>query len=124
MATKKISGITGELILDVNKWSSGIKAAQKDSKALESALKPMKELASSVGTGMVAAGAVIGGALLGISKRAADVGDKFGDLSKRTGIGVQSLAGYSLAASKSGTSIESLAGGVNILSKNIYAAAT
>src|SRR5688572_3268224 len=124
MAGKKISGITGELILNVNKWSAGAKAAQKDGKALESALKPIGEFAGGAGKAMAAAGVAMGASLLAVTKRAADYGDQIQKASIRTGIGTKELSAYKLLAERSDTSFEALTGAVGKLSNNIFDAAT
>lgn len=124
MASKRISSITGELVLNVNKWSSGIKSAQKDAKALQDSLKPTTEIASSVGKGLTAAGVAMGAALVGVTKRAADYGDQIQKASIRTGIGTKELSAYKLLAERSDTSFETLSGSIGKLSSNIFDAAT
>lgn len=124
MASKRIAGITGELILNVNKWSSGIKQVQKDSDALEKSLKPLTRAADTIGKPMLAAGAAISAALLGASKVAADYGDTLSEVSSKTGVTTQDLGKLKFAAEQNDTSFEGLSTGLKFLSKNLVEAST
>lgn len=124
MASKRIAGITGELILNVNKWSSGIKQAQKDSDALEKSLKPLTRAADTIGKPMLAAGAAITATFGAMTKVAADYGDKLAEVSSKTGITTQDLSKLGFAAEQNDTSFDGLTTGLRILSKNLTEAAT
>ncbi len=65
---------------------------------------------------MVVGGAITGAFAIAI-KKTADLGDEFKDLSQRTGIAVETLSGFKLAADKSGTSIAGFATGMRGLSR-------
>lgn len=124
MASKRIAGITGELILNVNKWSSGIKQAQKDADALQSSLKPLSRAADTIGKPMLAAGLAISAGLGAAAKVAADYGDQLSEVSSKTGITTQDLGKLKFAAEQNDTSFEGLSGGLKILSKNLIDAST
>lgn len=65
-------------------------------------------------TGVMTAG-VIGGTIAMI-KHSIDLGDELNDLSKKYGASVETLAGFTLAANQSGTSMEAIAKGLGKLS--------
>ncbi len=110
------------LSLVADQFISGIKTAEKEFQGLGKTLS--SPVTAAVGAGMVAAGTAIAGGLLKATRSAADYGDAMFDLSQKTGISGASLAGYKLLADQSGSSIEGLATGMKILSKNMLAAAS
>lgn len=55
-------------------------------------------------------------------KKGIDLADNMNDISQRTGVAVEMLAKYKLAAENSGSSLEGLAGGINKLNKSIIEA--
>lgn len=57
-----------------------------------------------------------GAAAVALVKGTIDAADGFNDLAQKVGIGVKELAGWTLAASQSGTSMESVAKGIKSLS--------
>lgn len=66
----------------------------------------------------LAAGVSVG-AFAAFVKNAVDMQDSLNDLSKKTGVTVEDLAGLSLAAKKSGSDLDSIAAAVNKLSVNM-----
>lgn len=71
----------------------------------------------------LAAVAVTGG-VVAMAKSAIDLADNMRDLSQRTGIGIETLGQFKVAAELSGTSLEGVAKGLTLLNKNMVAAAT
>lgn len=57
-------------------------------------------------------------------KGAIDLADDMRDLSQRTGVGIETLGRFKVAAELSGSSLEGVAKGLNFLNKNMVAAAT
>lgn len=121
---RKLSPLTAQVVLDLNKWTAGIRQVQRDADAIGKALKPIGEQTRILGTAMTAAGAAVGGAMLLMAKKAADFGDALLDASKRTGMTTQQLASLKLLADQSGSSFEGLSRGVGQLSKTMFEAAT
>ena len=78
------------------------------------------EKIGKIGKGMTIAGGIITGVLATIVKKTADVGDKFNDMSERTGESVENLSTLAFVADQSGTSIEGLETGIKFLNKGIY----
>jgi len=72
--------------------------------------------------GALAPVATVGG-LAALVGKTIEVGDKFKDLSQRTGVSVESLARFNKAAATSGTDIDSVAKALGKLSKGMYEAA-
>jgi len=70
----------------------------------------------------LAAVAVTGG-VVALAKSAIDLADDMRDLSQRTGVGIETLGQFKVAAELSGTSIEGVAKGLTLLNKNMVAAA-
>ena len=71
----------------------------------------------------LAAGLVTGG-IVAVAKSAIDLADDMRDLSQRTGVGIETLGRFKVAADMSGTSLEGVANGLKFLNKNLVAAAT
>ena len=87
----------------------------------------MSDISRSVANAKAALGGLAAGLLGGLSvaglvsvaNRAIDAADAMNDLSQRVGIAVKDLAKYELAASQSGTTMESLAKGIKGLAGNL-----
>jgi hypothetical protein len=62
--------------------------------------------------------------LVGLAKNALEAGDALNDMSQRTGVSVEALARFKKAAAVSGTDLDTVAKGLNKLSKNMLDAAT
>ena len=71
----------------------------------------------------LAAVAVTGG-VVALAKGAIDLADDMRDLSQKTGVSIQTLGQFKVAAELSGTTLEGVAKGLNFLNKNMVAAAT
>lgn len=82
---------------------------------------PINFLTSGLG-GLVPAAGLIG--LTALGKRAVDAADHLNDLSKRTGVNVETLSKFKGAADDSGTSIDAVAKAMGRLSKGLAAAGT
>jgi phage-related protein len=72
--------------------------------------------------GALAPVATVGG-LAALVGKTIEAGDKFNDLSQRTGVSVESLAKFGKAAATSGTDIDAVAKSLGKLSKGMYEAA-
>ena len=73
--------------------------------------------------GALAPVATVGG-LAALVGKTIEAGDKFNDLSQRTGVSVESLAKFNKAAATSGTDIDAVAKSLGKLSKGLYETAT
>jgi phage-related protein len=73
--------------------------------------------------GALAPVATVGG-LAALVGKTIEAGDKFNDLSQRTGVSVESLAKFNKAAATSGTDIDNVAKGLNKLNRGMFEAAT
>lgn len=121
---RKLSPLTAQLVLDINKWTAGIKQVAKDQEAIKKALKPLQEQTKQLGTVFVAAGAAVGGAMLAMAKKAADFGDEMLEASQKTGLSTKSLSAFRLLAEQSGTSFDGITAGVGKLSRSMFESAT
>jgi lambda family phage tail tape measure protein len=92
---------------------------------LEGRIKNASMATNLLYTGLksLAAVAVTGG-VVALAKSAIDLADDMRDLSQRTGVGVETLGQFKVAAELSGTSLEGVAKGLTFLNKNMVAAAT
>ncbi len=111
------------LKLQSDSFTNGMRAAQKDAKELEKVLKPVVTGLKDVGVAASAMGLAIVGPLAAATRAAANYGDAIRDMSIRTGVATQQLAGYKLAAEQSGTSVEDLSVGLKKLAVNATEAA-
>jgi len=101
-----------------------ITALQRGFKQVEGAAQTLTNRIGPLGgaLGALAPVATVGG-LAALVSRTIDAGDKFNDLSQRTGVTVESLARFNKAAATSGTDIDSVARALSRLSKGMYEAA-
>jgi len=106
-----------ELFADDSKLVRGLRAAQAKLKAFGAAVR-------ATGTKMMGLGAAVAAPLAGAAKVFSDMGDKIAKMSARTGIGVESLSELAYAAEMSGTSMETLEGGIRKMQKTLVSAAS
>jgi lambda family phage tail tape measure protein len=92
---------------------------------LEGQIKNTNQAAGLLVMGIkgLAAAAVTSG-VVALAKSAIDLADDMRDLSQRTGVSIQSLGQFKIAAELSGSSLEGVAKGLTFLNKNMVAAAT
>jgi lambda family phage tail tape measure protein len=92
---------------------------------LEGQIKNTSQAAGLLVMGIkgLAAAAVTGG-VVALAKSAIDLADDMRDLSQRTGVSIQTLGQFKIAAELSGSSLEGVAKGLTFLNKNMVAAAT
>jgi lambda family phage tail tape measure protein len=92
---------------------------------LEGQIKNTSQAAGLLVMGIkgLAAAAVTGGVVT-LAKSAIDLADNMRDLSQRTGVSIQTLGQFKVAAELSGSSLEGVAKGLTFLNKNMVAAAT
>ena len=92
---------------------------------LEGQIKNTNQAAGLLVMGIkgLAAAAVTGG-IVALAKNAIDLADDMRDLSQRTGVSIQTLGQFKIAAELSGSSLEGVAKGLTFLNKNMVAAAT
>jgi lambda family phage tail tape measure protein len=104
---------------------NNIRRFQNSLQGLEGRIKNTSMAADLLVSGIkgLAAAAVTGG-VLGLAKSAIDLADNMRDLSQRTGVSIQTLGQFKVAAELSGSTIEGVAKGLNFLNKNMVAAAT
>lgn len=100
-----------KIILTAEDKTSGVLAAATRN------LQSMSGAATLASSALAAIGVSFSGAAaVALVKGTIDAADGFNDLSQRVGIGIKELAGWTLAANQSGTSMESVAKGVRGLS--------
>lgn len=118
----------GDLLVQIrataNEWAADIKAIQKEGKELERSIKPLKEQAAEIGTAFAAAGGLIVGAFVAMTKQTANYGDTLNDARQKTGVAVEDLAKLGFAAEQSGSSFEGMSTGLKFLAKNMESATT
>jgi len=92
---------------------------------LEGQIKNTSQAAGLLVMGIkgLAAAAVTSG-VVALAKSAIDLADDMRDLSQRTGVSIQTLGQFKVAAELSGSSLEGVAKGLTFLNKNMVAAAT
>lgn len=91
--------------------------AEKESQRMQAAFAKAGSAATAL------AGALGVGSFFAFVKGSIDAADNLNDLSKKTGIAVENLAGLQLVVDKSGTTMEMLGGGVAKLNKTLGEAA-
>jgi hypothetical protein len=101
-----------------------VTALQSKFKQVEGAAQTLTSKIGPLGgaLGALAPVATVGG-LAALVGRTIEAGDKFNDLSQRTGVSVESLAKFNRAAATSGTDIDAVAKSLGKLSRGMYEAA-
>lgn len=123
MANRGLGTLTLSLAVSLGAFTGPLDKAGRDlEKKFRHWAKLGDQFGNALGKGLGLAAIAATTALIGITKAAIDNADAIRDLSIRTGIGTETLSAYGYAASQTGTSIESLAKGLNILAKNAAAA--
>lgn len=100
-----------EFIAKMDGFMGPLKLAQRDLKAFENRVKPLKDSLSQIGTvAGVAAGAIaaIGGGLAYMYKRSINAADAFSDMSEELGIGVEKLSAFAYAADQQDIGIDTM----------------
>jgi hypothetical protein len=105
-----------ELFADSSQLTATLKNVEKKFQAFGS-------MVSGWGKGMLAAGAAITAPLLAAAKLTGSMGEEFGNMAKRTGVSVEALSGLAYVASQTGTSIETVEGGMRKMQKALAEAA-
>ena len=102
-----------------------VTALQGKFKQVEGAAQTLTSKMGPLGgaLGALAPVATVGG-LAALVGKTIEAGDKFNDLSQRTGVSVESLAKFNKAAATSGTDIDAVAKALGKLSKGLYETAT
>jgi len=102
-----------------------VTALQSKFKQVEGAANSLTSRIGPLGgaLGALAPVATVGG-LAALVGKTIEAGDKFNDLSQRTGVSVESLAKFNKAADTSGTDIDAVAKSLGRLSKGLYETAT
>lgn len=92
---------------------------------LQGQVKNASMAVSGLGMAFKGLGAALAvGGFTAAIKGAIDLADDMRDLSQRTGVGIETLGQFKVAAELSGSSLEGVAKGLNFLNKNMVAAAT
>lgn len=118
-----MAGSLGSLVvtlgLDAAEFTTGLTKSEYEAKKF--AQKVDRAIADGVkaaGAAFVTLGVAAAGAFAAISKMASDVG-AFKDLEETTGANAEALASFAVAAGTAGVSMETIAGGMNKLTKGL-----
>lgn len=118
-----MAGSLGSLVvtlgLDAAEFTTGLTKSEYEAKKF--AQKVDRAIADGVkaaGAAFVTLGVAAAGAFAAISKMASDVG-AFKDLEETTGANAEALASFAVAAGTAGVSMETVAGGMNKLTKGL-----
>ncbi len=115
MAAGRLDVLLG---LDAARFVTGLNQASREANKFES---QMLGLGAKIGAAI--GGALSAGAFVSLVKGAIDAADRLNDLSKQTGVAVETLGGLGFAASQAGGDLESTVEGLGKLNKTIAEAA-
>ncbi len=115
----KVGQIFVSLGLDTASFTSNLKKASDMAFGSSTEIRRSLEMIGKATAGMAVTAAISFGALI---KREIDVADHFNDLSKRTGVAVETLSALKFAAEQSGTNMDALAVGLGKFNKAIFEA--
>ncbi len=100
-----------------------IKSLAKDISNVSTSAQNVTRGLQGMGTAVKTFGAALAAnGIINFIQSGIDLADNLNDISQRTGVAVESLAKYKVAADNSGTSIDQLAGGINKLNRSVIAA--
>lgn len=112
-------GLVIDFTANIARFSSQVDRIAGDLGRFQQRAETMSQRVSkafgAIGVGLSVAG------LVSFAKAGIDALDNLNDLSLKTGVAVEALAGFDLVAKQSGTSLESVGTAINKLSKNIAA---
>lgn len=112
--------IIAKLLMDKSGWNASVKALATDQRMMTGTFGKIGASAQMIG---VVAAAAISAAVVALGvmvKKTTELGDQLYEMSQKTGISVELLSSYKLAAEKAGSSLEGLAIGIRFLSRNIF----
>ncbi|MCK9600979.1 MAG: phage tail tape measure protein, partial [Sphaerochaeta sp.] len=112
--------VIGRLELGLAGWKKSVEAVKADQQSLSGFAMRHRDEIEKLGKAFTIVGGAITAALGAAVIKTANFGDEINDMSQRTGIATEILSGYKLAADNSGTSIEGLASGLKLLSRNMF----
>lgn len=112
--------IVAKLLLDKTGWDSSIKAVANDQREMTAHFGQLGASVQKIAVIAAAAASVVAAGLAVMVKKTAEAGDQLFEMSQKTGLSVELLSSYKLAAEKAGSSLEGLAIGVRFLSRNMY----
>lgn len=112
--------IVAKLLLDKSGWNASVKSVATDQRMMTSHFGKIGASAQMIGVMVAAAAAATVVALGAIVKKTAEAGDQLYEMAQKTGISVEILSSYKLAAEKAGSSLEGLAVGIRFLSRNMF----
>lgn len=116
MATGRLDVLLG---LDAAQFITGLNRSTREAEKFQ---QSMLGLGKKVGAAL--GGALSAGAFVSMVKGAIDAADKLNDLSKQTGVAVETLGGLGFAASQAGGNLETTVEGLGKLNKTIAEAAS
>jgi transposase-like protein len=99
----------------IDSVKSGLNSIQASGNGIAQTFGSLKGALAGLGIGLVAR------EMVAFARSTIDAADALNDMSKRTGISVTALSGWRIAAEQSGTSLESIAGGLRKLSQYMTA---
>lgn len=108
----KVGTLEIELLANMARLQTQMELAKS---MVGNAVSRFNQLLGAIGVGITFAG------LTSLVRNVADVGDKFNDLRKITGLAVKDLAGLEKVAELNGTSLDGVSKAIGIMSKNIAA---
>lgn len=123
MASRSLGTLTLDLVAKIGGYTEGMDKAGRDAEKFAARSKKAAAEASAqwatVGKAVGAGIALAGTAIAVMVKNSIDAADHLNDLSKTTGLSVETLSGLSLAAKQSGTDLEGVADSISKLSTNM-----
>lgn len=113
----------GSILIDDKDAIEKLKSTDKKAKSTADQLGDVADKGLAIGAAVAGAATVAVGGLVALANATSDNADKWNELSKRTGIGVENLQGWGFAAQQSGADIATLERGMKTLSESMVSAA-
>lgn len=110
------------MLIDDQKAIESLKSIDNKGKDTESGFSKLASGGAKIGLGVVAAGAVVGGALVGMTNKITETTGAIQDSADRTGMSAEAFQKWSFAAEQSGMSAETLEGAM-IKQQKVFAEA-
>lgn len=114
--------LVAKLTLDTSEYESGLDQAESNGKGMGNKLKGAFGTAMKAGAGLAAGAVAAGAAIYGMATKSAQTSDRIDKMSQKMGLSREAFQELDFVASQSGTSVESMRGGMKTLTSQMTAA--
>lgn len=116
--------LVAKLSLDKTDYDKGLDSAEEDAGGFSKKLKGAFGVAAKAGAGLAGGAVAAGTAIYGMATKSAATADHIDKMSQKLGLSREAYQEFDFVASQSGTSVDSMRGGLKTLTKQMTNAAS